>query len=538
MKTYGEEFQNRISHLQLLHAAGRVPVAAADAVAVRRWMQRAAEIVDAQAQQARFYSELTASNVDNVQRILGRMQGAGLLPPQRAAILGLLDEASAAITEPFAWPMRRTVNQRILAARSELLSAMSQATLTAAQAARTQSEAEDSIAAIEAVLDQGKTLPRGADNKIEPAEKTKWLRRTVAAWRARIATAAPPDAAAFQAELAALEAANEFGDMAAVAAHSRGMFEKWATYSAARAIAMVLKTTAPFCLMLRDDTLTDLQASQASMRRLGAHAKLQAWEGLIDQLGMKARASPDTAEQMPPDCLASLTALSDQAFKLSNEIDSALWDVTLLPDASKRQLAAELRGSLTPETLRNLLADVRPLTIEVTTPAPDRHAGREIEFKVGNLDPLWGPGVAVALSFGDGQTMSLNAEELRKAKTFTHVYAAATSVAPAAEAAEALKPKPLNTPDAQNRQLGAGQMQAFSIAPSPVSLARQLADIFFNARFALALLIASLLYFWRYRSSKTVFGANPYDYAQAFALGFAVSLAVNELPGKLADFIK
>jgi hypothetical protein len=84
---------------------------------------------------------------------------------------------------------------------------------------------------------------------------------------------------------------------------------------------------------------------------------------------------------------------------------------------------------------------------------------------------------------------------------------------------------------------GRGDLRQLRISPSPISLARQLEDTFFNARFALSLLIAGLLYFWRYHSSKAVFGANPFDYAQAFALGFAVSLALNELPQKLAEFV-
>jgi hypothetical protein len=85
--------------------------------------------------------------------------------------------------------------------------------------------------------------------------------------------------------------------------------------------------------------------------------------------------------------------------------------------------------------------------------------------------------------------------------------------------------------------LGEANAQQVSVSPSPISKARQLADTFFNARFGLALLIAGLLYFWRYYATKSVFGANALDYAQAFALGFAVSLAVNDLPQKIAEFI-
>jgi len=535
LDTYTRDFDYQVSRVLLTHASGRTPVAATEAVAVRRWMQRAADVVNAQVQLASYYAQLSQSNVATAERTRRRIATPGTSPDRRAAILSTLDDAAATLTEPFDWPMRRTVNERILAARTETLRAETDTVLAAALAARAQEEKDDSLAAIEAVIAEGSKLKRGADNKVDPADKARWLRRNVAAWRARLATFADPEPAAMRAELDRLEAAVEAGDMDAVATRSRSMFEQWAAYSSARAQAMILKATAPFCLRLRDDALIDLQASQASMRRLETHPKLQPWEGQLDQLAMKVRASPDAVENMPPNCLATLTELSTQAYNLSNEIDSALWDATALPDATKRQLAIDLRGSLTPETLRNLLADVRPLQIEVSTPPEERYVGREIEFRIANLDPIWGPGVMVSLNFGDDQFASASAEDLRKNKWFTHVYAAAKGVKPVAAAAEGFRP---NSLDAIGKQLGQGEMQQFYVLPSPISLARQFADRFFNARFGLALLVAGLLYFWRYHATKTVFGANRFDYVQAFALGFVVSLAVDQFPQKFSDFIK
>jgi hypothetical protein len=156
-------------------------------------------------------------------------------------------------------------------------------------------------------------------------------------------------------------------------------------------------------------------------------------------------------------------------------------------------------------------------------------SGRQIEFKIDNLAPNWGPGVNVGVDFGDGPPAIMTAEELSK-NGVTHRYKDAKSFAVVAIAPGAIEPT--------QKALGEGKLQQhLSISPSPISAARQLADNFFNARFGLALLIAGLLYFWSYYAQKTVFGANAFDYAQAFALGFAVSLAVNDLPQKLAEFI-
>ena len=71
------------------------------------------------------------------------------------------------------------------------------------------------------------------------------------------------------------------------------------------------------------------------------------------------------------------------------------------------------------------------------------------------------------------------------------------------------------------------------ILPSLVTTAQELADAFINLRFGLVLLIAPTVYYWRYHSRTTTFGARGYDYVEAFALGFAID--VNRHPtGTLA----
>jgi hypothetical protein len=51
------------------------------------------------------------------------------------------------------------------------------------------------------------------------------------------------------------------------------------------------------------------------------------------------------------------------------------------------------------------------------------------------------------------------------------------------------------------------------------------------------LLIAGLVYFWQFLEKQPTFGARPFDYVKAFALGIAVQAAVINLPdalGKIA----
>jgi hypothetical protein len=83
-------------------------------------------------------------------------------------------------------------------------------------------------------------------------------------------------------------------------------------------------------------------------------------------------------------------------------------------------------------------------------------------------------------------------------------------------------------------ELGRGVTEVF-VHPSPATTAERLADILLTAQFGLALLIASVVYFWRYHAGPRVFGTRGFDYVEAFALGFAAYAAVTHLPKVLSD---
>lgn len=86
------------------------------------------------------------------------------------------------------------------------------------------------------------------------------------------------------------------------------------------------------------------------------------------------------------------------------------------------------------------------------------------------------------------------------------------------------------------RPISQGEVVLDSTPASDVA-ARALADRFLSARFALAMLIALVVYYWRFHARPIVFGARGYNYVEAFAVGFAVNAAVAELPSTLARFI-
>ena len=80
-------------------------------------------------------------------------------------------------------------------------------------------------------------------------------------------------------------------------------------------------------------------------------------------------------------------------------------------------------------------------------------------------------------------------------------------------------------------------MLALSVKPSPANFAQRLADIFLTSQFALALLIASVVYFWRFHAGTVIFGSESLHYVQAFALGVAAYAAVADLPKALGELL-
>ena len=531
---YTGEIDDQINNLQLLYASGREQDAATKAVAVRGWLQLAAESVKTAARSVKGFVQLHANDIVSVQRMHQWLDSAEIAVERRTTILKSLDDLAASLSEPLHWESRRAVSLHIQETRTALLRAASEAVKAATEVSRAREEREDSIESVQAVIDEGATLRRGPDGKIDPVEKTLWMRRVAAAWRARLATLPDANPPAMLSQIDSIEAAIQSNRLDAVSEHTHQLFALWAAYSSDRARSAILKQVAPFCLKMRDDILVDMEAAQQTMRALDGDPNLQRWQGELSALNKSTHATPDVVDKMPQDCLDIMNKLSSTAYGVSNEIASALWNTWVLPDATKQELAADLASSLTPEALATMTHFVRPVRIEVATPVDERNAERKIEFKFLNLGPDWGEGDKVTVHFGDGTLVRMSGEDLRKRRSVTHVYSNSKTYAVTIIVADSFQQ---DVAQPVGKIFGRGDLRQLRISPSPISLARQLEDTFFNARFALSLLIAGLLYFWRYHSSKAVFGANPFDYAQAFALGFAVSLALNELPQKLAEFV-
>jgi hypothetical protein len=529
----GIRFPYDLARVQLLYAAGRDTEAANLANTTRRGMQRSADSVREQAELLAFYRRTSIDNLMTEQRLRLHLASALISPERRVSITRTLDEAVALLRPPYASDMGRRVNLRIEESVTEMFRAEQEVALAAVAAARAREEAEDSIESIQAIIDRGATLPRGADGRIAPEAKFAWLQQVAGEWRIRLAGFPEPNPPGLLAALEGFEQAIAGRNTNDISARLRTLTDRWQGYSTERARAMINQAVAPFCLSLRERIFAGIMAIRGNLQELGAHPQLKQWENQLEALRMKAAATPESVERMHVGTLDELSALYTSVSGFSNEVSSAQWDRIALTPSARRWLVDQLGDMLTKSTRENLLGAVRVLRIDVLTPFDEQYAGREFRFQIMNLDPAWKHGVQLRLEFGDGATQILNSEELAQNSAFTHAYARQGRYRLRACAIPCVVPAQGGEPP---DVLGATpeQPQPLEVAASPVSSAARWADAFLNTRHGLALLIAVALYFWRFQAKTTTFGASALDYAQAFSLGIAASLAVNKLPDVIA----
>jgi hypothetical protein len=187
---------------------------------------------------------------------------------------------------------------------------------------------------------------------------------------------------------------------------------------------------------------------------------------------------------------------------------------------------------------QRLMAEPRDVKLTVTTPEADRIAGQPIFFALNGLDPDWGNSVGVMIDWGDGTTPFVSdAEKLRQGQTIEHIYATVQTVLPIVLARDRVSPGTSGSiTQSAVPEMGRSSADLF-VRPSPATRAERLADIFLTAQFGFALMIASVVYFWRYHAGSRVFGTRGFDYVETFALGFAAYYAVVDLPKALVELV-
>jgi hypothetical protein len=381
-------------------------------------------------------------------------------------------------------------------------------------------EAETGMDDIETALAREQASPpRNA------AEKIAGLRRILEVWRAKIARVSNE---AVRRELGedvdAVTAILDKGDLQETGPRYKALLDAWTAWGMRRVRETTAAVMAPYCEEDRQFDLVRVAQITETLRQKEPRPELVQWERELDRIHSDTLAVDAKALTEGPECRSRLEAIEKRTLDLGNEIFRVETLDAPIPLGAQRA-ALELLG-----LDARALEGPRALKIEVQAPPEQRVAGRRLTFTLGNVDPAWGTGVTIAVNFGDDTPpFRASAEAVARGQPIEHVYEKARpSVTVRVAAAQADDPLADTA-----HTLGQGVLP-LTIDPSPIGTARLLADSFLNIRFLVALLIASVIYYWRFQSSKRVFGARSFDYVEAFALGFVVNAAVVDLPASLA----
>jgi hypothetical protein len=518
-----DEMASGLNRVRLAYAAGEGETARDLALTARAWSRRSARQLNTALTGYRGALVMAGSMVAADATVRARVARADFPAEARASILAMLDAASAKMVGEAWLPEWADAHRQIESAKTALVQA---------SADGMKAHFAEVLAAVNNATDTSDVDRLFAELKAEPdhslAAKQAGLTRVLDLWRAHIAGVADTVIREkLQASVDTMADLVAKGDLGSTGPIYRTLMDDWVSWFNHLAGEAKDRAYQQTCLDLFADLQRESGAIEASLRERPLGPELQNWDRQLDQLRLDMQRQGPDAETVTKDCIKPLLDLSAKAWSLSGEILTANITDLEVPAATRARLA---RASGVAAAIAATEANeerARVLGLSLVTPAEEAVVGRRLTFAVERTDPVWGTGVQIGVDFGDGSPPFIaTAEQLRQDRAITHEYAAPLTTHLSVVAAKDLKPGGI---EPVNAALGEGATTLL-IAPSPVSRAQRLADDFLNLRFATALLIALVVYYWRYQSKTTVFGARSIDYVEAFGLGFVANAAVATLP--------
>ncbi len=491
----------QLIRVRLTMGAGEADAARGLAGNARLWLHRAARtMLESQLLiQRQIVQGGTIIRLD--EQIRADADTPGLSPEGRQAALAGLRVAEEVLNDVSGLDELRLTAGALNGTANQLERDLADAQVTLTRRRLAADDSETSFAAVEAA-----TAAAQADPDRSAASKLRHLDEILAIWRGQIERVEVPESKRTL-EAAYLDAALavKTGDLAKVSGPMRALYQAWGDYGGVRVQLIAGRSMQGYCRRYADRIRNRLGELDQALLWQQPGPRFVAWDREIDRLRLDLGRLPEDGQ-----CLERLLALGQEEIDLSKAIYSA--------DKGLPIQAAQ--------------GAVRPLTLTVPAPKTERTAGRPMLIAVEDLERDWQQGVLVRLDFGDGSAPVIRtAPEWRQAGV-THVFDRTRTVIAHVTAAERFTDAGAVIGDT----LGEGTVP-LQIDPAPELAAQRLADRFLSARFALALIVASLVYYWRFHARPGVFGARSYDYVEAFAVGFAVNAAVAELPAAIARFL-
>lgn len=529
------DLETQLERVHLVQDAGETERARAMAVATRAWLRRAAADLDRRLS-LMMGLKLSAEEMVVSDAYVRLVAGSAELPTeQRAGLLKQLDDADARLAagntlEDFAAAVHAVSQTETETIRDQSIVLKSRVQAVAYAAGEQMSAAPMNAAMAE--------LSPIAHPSVEQRMET--VIRMLEVWRSRLAVVQDKAARTdMSMAIDTVEAAARRRDRNAVRKGLAVLEREWQAYLPRHIAEASAAATIAVCREWRERYLQQLTETSNLVKLQSGRIELADWERRLDRARRGLLAVVPEKATTPDLCLGPVIDNGHGVMAVSREVfTDVVADVPLPPQT--RLDVAETSGIAEAINLaQRLMTEPRDLKLAPITPEAGRIVGQPILFTLGGLDPDWGSSVLVRVDWGDGSSPFFSdAEKLRQGERLEHMYMTVGTVSPFALAGDHLASgaSAALAQAADAFEMGRSVTE-LSVHPSPATRAERLADIFLTGEFGLALLIAAVVYFWRYHAGSRVFGTRGYDYVEAFALGFAAYYAVADLPKALADLL-
>ena len=295
--------------------------------------------------------------------------------------------------------------------------------------------------------------------------------------------------------------------------------ELWETYFHEELSSLEKKYIGAFCSDYMSYLAVRLDFSRELLRLLQPHQFLEGEEENIERLNSRLKDYSQTGE-----CVKDLLEFEHVMAGIGEKMMEVLMVTYNSSPALKLQASRNAQAEAAEKLARQIMREEWPVGLALLSDNKPLYAGTRIGFSVTDLNPAWGSEVSVLIDFGDRSPVyTATAEDVRQKPIVFHEYDMSESynvhLAVVTGPVEGKRGFP------GEGVLGQDSVQVF-LAPSPISGARQLSGMFFNVRFAIALIIGIVIQLIRFYNEKEPFGAKKRDYVEAFALGVGVDAGV------------
>ena len=509
-----QEVEPHVERVKLAMAAGQGPRAREMAVATRAWQRRAADDLEKR-QALEMGFALLGANILAIDARLRRLAADESIPPEtRARWIASLDAADAKLASGLTLENFRQANELVQDAETQSMRDQERILLARVDEATEAASKELSLDAVGAAF-----AKMGPPGSLSDADYAAGMAGVFEAWRASVGPLSDEESRkAIQATAdGGIEAAKR-GDKAGIKQAFGALKDEWRAYTPKHIAAAVARVVAPVCADWRDADLRQTAVAAEQVRLQSGRPEVEKWEKALD----RARLALQALSTSESNCLGKVADADSETVAVSKATyEHVLEDAGIPLDA--RLDAAERSGDAAAVALvQRLMTGPRELELRPTTKDEDIVVGQPVHFAFDNLDPNWsGPGVDVVVDWGDGSPpFRTTAERLLRSESPEHRYEQIRTFTLKAAASIG------------DRKVGESVLP-LTVGPSPASFAERLADIFLTSQFGLALLIASVVYFWRFHATTVIFGSESLHYVQAFVLGLAAYAAVADLPKAL-----